>query len=195
MSIHVCLVHLCSCDVGWSSVVLHPGLWGPTIGEQGAGMGEGWCPQAHRAAARPQRRPCLGPWELPLQPLGHLWGGDGGFSLEQPSPEDPWPRTTTFPLLGCRGCQGGASPRGRAGMGWAPLHTLTKFLLGYRAGVGSWCPEWSPRGPHGPRGKDQRNEPTLRARPGCSFPCCSHSLFSSLSTNHISLSLSPRFVA
>lgn len=75
-------------------------------------------------------------------------------------------------------------------MGWAPLHTLTKFLLGYRAGVGSWCPEWSPRGPHGPRGKDQRNEPTLRARPGCSFPCCSHSLFSSLSTNHISLSLS-----
>lgn len=153
-------------------------------------MGEGWCPQAHRAAARPQRRPCLGPWELPLQPLGHLWGGDGGFSLEQPSPEDPWPRTTTFPLLGCRGCQGGASPRGRAGMGWAPLHTLTKFLLGYRAGVGSWCPEWSPRGPHGPRGKDQRNEPTLRARPGCSFPCCSHSLFSSLSTNHISLSLS-----
>lgn len=44
MCIHVCLVHLCSCDVGWSSVVLHLGLWGPTIGEQGAGTGGGWWP-------------------------------------------------------------------------------------------------------------------------------------------------------
>ena len=30
MCLHVCLIHLCSCDVGCSSVVLRLGLWGPT---------------------------------------------------------------------------------------------------------------------------------------------------------------------
>ena len=44
MCIHVCLVHPCSCDVGWYSGVLRLGLQGPTIGEQGAGTGDRWWP-------------------------------------------------------------------------------------------------------------------------------------------------------
>lgn len=42
MCIHMCLVHPCFCDVGWSSGVLRLGLQGPTIGEQRGGWHGGW---------------------------------------------------------------------------------------------------------------------------------------------------------
>lgn len=85
LSCHVhsraCLVHLRSCDTGWSSVVLRPGLRGPTIGEQGADRGEGWWPDslfAHGHVGQHEvleEAPIWAPQEPPLQPLGHLWRG------------------------------------------------------------------------------------------------------------------------
>lgn len=69
-----------------------------------------------------------------------------------------------FPCGAAEGAGSGANPWGREGdaigaevtrqgVGRAPLHEVTKFLLGYRARVGSWGPEWSPRGPQGAKGE------------------------------------------
>lgn len=117
---------------------------------------------------------------MPLAPALHLSPAGYGAAEGAGSGASPWGR------------EGGAVGAELTGLGVdrAPLHELTKFLLGYRARVGSWflsrvyvAPRWAV-------GKGTENEPPPRARPGCSFLCCSRSLFFFLSSNHVSLSLS-----